>query len=460
MGNVISFKGIRYARANRWEYPVEEPKWDRIYNIDDCLRDFSTFGPACYQPRAFVDEAHNPEKAFYYKEFREGCDFTYSEDCLRLNIYTSLDEGGGLDGQKRPVIVFIHGGSFTTGSSDEKPFDPSAWVESGCVAVTFNYRLGPFGFLCLPELASEAGHTGNYGLYDQLAALKWIKHNIELFGGDPDNVTLMGQSAGAMSVTHFILSPLTKGLFHKAVLSSGGGVSTFVSPKPADDVYSFCRKLMNECNVQTMEEFRELSPEEIYLPWIKLSGKTKNSGLILSPVIDNIIIQKTRNDDYKTGNYNHIPIMIGFNSEDIVVTVFYEMVRSFGKNVADYVSSHGSDESTRAYLYHFCRQLPGDNKGAWHSADLWYWFGSLDKCYRKFEDKDRELSKEMIRYLTNFAKTSNPSIDSKADEESIVVWDSSSDAPGKYMHFSDDGCHMTRVSATKMVSTMLFKRGV
>ncbi len=458
MGNVISFKGIRYAKAGRFQYPVEEPKWDRINNIDDCLRDFSRFGPCSYQPRAFASEADDPSKAFYYKEFREGCEFTYSEDCLRLNVYTRLDENGNLEGQNLPVIVYIHGGSFTTGSSDEKVFDPSAWVESSVIAVTINYRLGPFGFMCLPELASETGHTGNYGLYDQLTALKWVHHNIGVFGGNPDNVTVMGQSAGAMSVTHLILSPLSTGLFAKAVLSSGGGVSTFLAPKQPDDSYSFWRKLMNDCNVSTIEELRALSPEEIYVPWMKLCDNTKNSGLIASPVVDNIIIQKTRADDYRSGNYNHIPIMIGSNSEDVVVSVFFEMVRSFGKNVAEYVGTHDCDESIRAYTYHFCRQLPGDNKGAWHSSDLWYWFGTLDKCWRDFTDTDAMLSKQMIRYLTNFAKTSNPNKDNKADEESIVVWDSTSDVAGKYMHFGDEGCVMSRVSATKIVSNMLFKR--
>ena len=458
MGNVISFKGIRYARAERWGYPVEEPKWDRIHNINDCLRDFEVYGPCAYQPRAFENEADNPNKAFYYKEFREGVNFTYSEDCLRLNIFTRLDDSGNLYGQDLPVIVYIHGGSFTTGSSDEKVFDPTKWVESGVVAVTINYRLGPFGFMCLPELASETGHTGNYGLYDQLTALKWIHHNIRVFGGNPDNVTLMGQSAGAMSATHLILSPLTKGLFQKAVLSSGGGVSTFLAPKQPDDSYSFWRKLMNDCNVSTLEELRALSPEEIYVPWMKLCDNTKNSGLIASPTVDNIIIQKTRADDYRAGNYNHIPIMIGFNSEDIIVAVFYEMVRSAGRNMAEYVRTHDVDDSVRAYIYHFTRQLPGDNKGAWHSADLWYWFGTLDKCWREFTDTDRELSKQMIRYLTNFAKTSDPNMDTKADEESIVVWDSTSDISGKCMHFSDEGCVVSRVSPAKMVSNMLFRR--
>ena len=458
MGRMISFKGIRYATAIRWGYPVEEPCWNRIDNIDECLNNFREFGPCAYQPRAFVDEGSIPDKQFYHKEFREGVNFTYSEDCLRLNVYTSTDDNDNLYGQGKPVIVYIHGGSFVTGSSDEKVFDPVKWVESGIVAVTINYRLGPLGFMCLPELASEVGHTGNYDMYDQLVALKWIHHNIAIFGGDPSNVTLMGQSAGAISATHLILSPLTKGLFAKAVLSSGGGVSTFVAPKQPDATYAYWRRLMNECGVDTIDEFRNVSPEKLYECWDKVNETTKSNGLTVGPVIDNVLIQKTRVEDYKSGNYHHIPIIIGSNSEDIVSTVFLEMVGSWGKNVANYAHYNDCDDSIRAYTYHFCRQLPGDNKGAWHSSDLWYWFGSLDKCWREFTKEDEELSRQMVRYLTNFAKTSNPNMDTKADEESIVVWENTNDAPHKYMHFSDNGCQMQRVSVAKTVSNMLFKR--
>jgi len=458
MSRIIAFKGIRYATASRWEYPVEEPRWNRIDNLDECLKNFTSFGACAYQPRAFFDESNIAEKKFYNKEFREGVDFTYSEDCLFLNVYTSTDENDNLYGQNKPVIVYIHGGSFSTGSSDEKVFDPTKWVESGVIAVTINYRLGPLGFMCLPELASEEGHVGNYGLYDQLTALEWINHNIEIFGGNPNNVTLMGQSAGAMSATHLILSPSTKGLFHKAVLSSGGGVSTFVAPKQQDATYGFWRKIVAECKLDSIEELRKCEPKTIYKSWVRVCSEIKNVGLLAGPVIDNILIQKTRVDDYKSGNYNHIPIIIGSNSEDIVTTVFLEMVSSWGKNIANYVSENECDNSIRAYTYHFCRQLPGDNKGAWHSADLWYWFGSLDKCWREFTDVDRDLSKQMVRYLTNFAKTSNPNIDDKADEESIVVWENTSEAPHKYMNFGDEGCVMQRVSIAKSVSTMLFKR--
>ncbi len=458
MSRIIAFKGIRYATASRWEYPIEEPRWNRIENLDECLKNFQSFGACSYQPRAFVDESKIPEKQFYYREFREGVDFTYSEDCLFLNVYTSTDDNDNLYGQKKPVIVYIHGGSFSTGSSDEKVFDPTKWVEKGVVAVTINYRLGPFGFMCLPELASDKGRIGNFGLYDQLTALEWINHNIEIFGGDPGNVTLMGQSAGAMSVTHLILCPSTKGLFHKAVLSSGGGVSTFVAPKHPDQTYSFWRKIMDKCNVDNIEDFKKCDPKIMVESWIKVCLEVKNVGVLAGPVIDNVIVRKSRVDDYKSGNYNHVPIIIGSNSEDILTTVFFEMVSSWGKNMAAYSSEHKEDKNARAYTYHFCRQLPGDNKGAWHSSDLWYWFGSLDNCWREFTEVDRELSRQMIRYLTNFAKTSNPNMDYGADEESIVVWDSTTDALHRYMHFGDDGCHIQRVSVAKTVSTMLFRR--
>ncbi len=150
-----------------------------------------------------------PEKAFYYNEFRKGEHYDYSEDCLLLNIWTPEDAEPD---SALPVIFYIHGGGFTGGCGHEKHFDGPVWPTKGVVVVTINYRLGPMGFVCLPELAAESGHTGNYALYDQLTALQWVHDNIRAFGGDPANITLMGQSAGAMSVQQLVLSPLTEAL--------------------------------------------------------------------------------------------------------------------------------------------------------------------------------------------------------------------------------------------------------
>lgn len=176
---------LRYATAGRWEYPKQVTSWEGVY-------DATSYGNCSYQPRAFYNEEENLKKIFYYNEFRKGESYTYSEDCLFLNIWTP--ESATAD-SRLPVIFYIHGGGFTGGCGHEKHFDDPVWPTKGVMAVTINYRLGPMGFLCLPELTAEAGHSGNYGLYDQLCAMKWVKDNISAFGGDPEKITIMGQSA-------------------------------------------------------------------------------------------------------------------------------------------------------------------------------------------------------------------------------------------------------------------------
>ena len=195
---VSVFRGIRYATAGRWEYPRQVTHWDGVY-------DAANFGACSFQPRAFYSEEDVPEKAFYYNEFRRGEHYDYSEDCLFLNIWAPDDA------KNAPVLFYIHGGGFLGGCGHEKHFDGTAWCKKGIVAVTINYRLGPMGFLCLPELAARDGHTGNYAMFDQMAALCWVRDNIAAFGGDPGQVTLMGQSAGAMSVQQLCVSPMTNG---------------------------------------------------------------------------------------------------------------------------------------------------------------------------------------------------------------------------------------------------------
>lgn len=253
---VTAYKGIRYATAGRWEYPTPVTHWEGTYNA-------TQYGACSYQPRAFYDEAQMPEKAFYYHEFRQGEHYEYSEDCLFLNIWTP--ESAGADA-KLPVLFYIHGGGFTGGCGHEKHFDGPVWPTRGVIAVTINYRLGPLGFACLPELSAEAGHTGNYGLYDQLCALQWVHDNIAAFGGDPARITVMGQSAGAMSVQQLCLSPLIEGLIAGAVMSSGGGVSkNFGSTPPRRSTMISGRPSPNAPGV-THWPSCEPSPPPICLP--------------------------------------------------------------------------------------------------------------------------------------------------------------------------------------------------
>lgn len=272
---VTAYKGIRYATAGRWEYPAPVTHWEGVY---EAVR----YGPNALQESAFVPEGQNGRPSFYYHEFREGLPYTYSEDCLFLNIWAP-DKA-----QKAPVIVYIHGGAFLNGAGWDKVFDEPVWPRHGVVAVTLNYRLGPLGYACLPELAAEAGRTGNYGLYDQLCALQWVHDNIAAFGGDPGNVTLMGQSA-------------------LAIPYMAGGNSQDMRPELAADALAWCQK-----------------------------------------------------------------------------------------------------QPVPSYAWYFTRPLPSDEKGAWHSADLWYWFGTLNHCWRPFTEEDRRLSSQMVRYLVNFARTGDP----------------------------------------------------
>ena len=377
--DTVAFKGIRYATAGRWEYPKIVESWDGIY-------DATEYGNCSYQPRAFYNEEENPKKIFYYNEFRRGEKYTYSEDCLFLNIWTPSH---ATESSKLPVIVYIHGGGYTGGCGHEKQFDDPSWPTNDVVAVTINYRLGPMGFLCLPKLCDEAGHTGNYGLYDQLAALRFVKNNISAFGGDPDRVTVMGQSAGAMSVQLLCSSPLSEGLFSGAVMSSGCGMSNMLMTRP-EKVYKFWHGVMRLAGCDTLEQFRSLPPEELFSAWQR--GKRELGGGMMStvPVNDGRLITDG-------ATVRDIPYIIGSNSHDMAPPILASLGRGFGKK-----------QRSDSYLYLFDRMLPGDKCGAWHSADLWYWFGTLDNCWRPMEQKDYEISNQMTTYLCNFAKFGDP----------------------------------------------------
>lgn len=373
---VVDFKGIRYAVAERWTYPEIVTEWEGVY-------DATAYGNCSYQPRAFYNEEENPGKVFYYNEFRKGEAYNYDEDCLFLNIRTPEDADPD---SKLPVLVYIHGGGFTGGCGHEKHFDGPVWAKKGVISVTVNYRLGPMGFLCLPELKKEAGHTGNYGLYDQITAIKWVKDNISAFGGDGDKITIMGQSAGAMSVQHLCQSDYTDGLFRSAVMSSGVGMGSFMTGTP-EKKYDFWKEVMKNTGAKTLEEFRGVSPEVLFREWKKVKG----SSLSATPVRDGILIKDKP-------EVKKIPYMVGSTSHDMAPAILYLLTKSWAKK-------HG------AYMWLFERMLPGDDKGAWHSSDLWYWFGTLKNSWRPMEKLDYAISEVMVSYLCNFVKNGNPNGD-------------------------------------------------
>ena len=427
VAGTAAYKGIRYATAGRWEYPKQVTGWEGTY-------DATAYGACSYQPRSFYNEEENKKKYFYYNEFRKGEDYTYSEDCLYLNVFTP---DTAREGDKLPVLIYIHGGGFTGGCGHEKHFDGPVWPLKGVIGVTLNYRLGPMGFVCLPQLKEEAGHTGNYGLFDQLTAIQWVKDNIAAFGGDPENMTIMGQSAGAMSVQQHSLSPLSEGLFQKAVMSSGGGVNKVLTATAVESHYDYWAKAMEHAGCATLEQFRAISPEKLFEAWEKTKKELRNPGCF--PCIDGRLVVGAGVELLKAGKQHKIHYMAGSTSEDMMPPILFGMSQKWC-----------AVQDKPSYTWYFDRQLPGDENGAWHSADLWYWFGTLEKCWRPMEQKDYDLSEQMVSYLCNFVRTGNPN---KSGE--LPTWIASDKTQKRVLVLGEKPTHMAKPSLLKMVKTML-----
>ena len=430
---VAAYKGIRYATAGRWEYPKQVKNWEGTY-------DATQYGNCSYQPRAFYNEEENLKKIFYYNEFRKGETYTYSEDCLFLNIFTP---DTAKEGDKLPVLVYIHGGGFTGGCGHEKHFDGPVWPTQGIIGVTLNYRLGPMGFACLPELKEEAGFTGNYGLFDQLTAIQWVKDNISAFGGDPDTITIMGQSAGAMSVQQHCLSPLSDGLYSKAVMSSGAGVSKLMSAAAPEKFFDFWHAVMERSGCANLEEFRALDPEKLFEVWQTAKKEVKGGLQACSPVLDGRLVVGNGVELLAAGKQKKIPYLCGATSEDVMPPIIYSMAK-------DWCAA----QQTPSFAWFFDRRLPGDDNGAWHSSDLWYWFDTLDNGWRPWEEKDREIARQMSSYLVNFVKTGNPNGDD------LPQWKRYCPKCQKVLRIGEGETRMGKVGMLGLIKTMLTNKAV
>ena len=427
-----AFKGIRYATAGRWEYPVQVTHWEGMY-------DATEYGACSWQPRAFYNEEENLKKIFYYNEFRKGETYRYSEDCLFLNIFAPET---ATEGDCLPVLIYIHGGGFTGGCGHEKHFDGPVWPQKGVIGVTLNYRLGPMGFACLPQLKEEAGFTGNYGLYDQLTAIKWVRDNIAAFGGDPKNMTIMGQSAGAMSVQQHCLSPMSKGLFQRAVMSSGGGVSKMLAAAPAEKHYEFWNKMMQNAGCETLEQFRAISPEKLFDVWTQTKKELRSPGSF--PCIDGRLVVGSGAQLLAEGKQHDISYMAGSTSEDMMPPILQGMARKWC-----------AAQRKPGYAWYFDRQLPGDQNGAWHSSDLWYWFGTLPNGWRPWTKKDEALSEQMVSLLCQFVRTGDPN-----GESHEPAWLPTDGKNSRVMILGENDAHMGKPSLLRMIKTMLTNKAV
>ncbi len=386
--NSYEFRSVKYASANRWEYPDEIKSWDGVY-------DATVYKECCFQKRSYEDDALC--NSFYHKEFRDNMTFKYSEECQYLNIETPKERAGC------PVLVFIHGGSFTGGSNNENHISGKEFVKRGVIFVSINYRLGPFGFCSHPGLKDKEGICGNYGLFDQYAALKWIKNNIEDFGGDSKNITLMGQSAGAMSVDIHTSSPIEKDFFSSAALLSGAALQRFIlKPLTPEKTRRFWDRVISNAGVNNIFELRKTDDRTLFYAWQKEVDKNILSMPYTLPVYDGKLLTK---DSFTKDSISDIPYMIGITLNDMMPFLLKKAVIKWAKIC-------NRENKNSCYTYYFTRALPGDSKGAWHASDLLYFFGTLEKNWRPFEKTDYDLSEKMIDALTSFAKTQDPNCSS------------------------------------------------
>ncbi|MBK7478751.1 MAG: carboxylesterase family protein [Bacteroidales bacterium] len=412
---IYVYKGIPYAAPPvgdlRWKAPQPVIPWEGVKVAD-------TYGPAAMQ-------APRQPGSFYYIEFFTDDGHQVSEDCLYLNVYTSSP---GKTNARLPVAVYIHGGAYASGYCYEKQFlGGEEWMKHGVILVTINYRLNLFGFLAHPELSAEDAHgvSGNYGILDQIAALKWVKNNIHQFGGNPDNVTVFGQSAGAMSIQQLITSPLSKDLIHKAIMQSGGGISDRPSLGGSQlEAAEQAGKAMMELGGYKNLEAMRSAPVDSIMALMNRARRERRGGM-MGPVADGYVLTTSFSEATRTDKIADIPYIIGYNTDDMGM-----MKNGLGQFCLSRETNGG-----KAYAYEFSRALPGDSAGAFHSAELWYVFKTLDKSWRPFTDGDYVLSDYMVDFWTNFAKYGNPNGKEKE------VWLPYTEANQEFMVFklNDEG---------------------
>ena len=420
----LEFLGVPYARAERFAYAALVDRWEGML-------DAGKPGCACPQNRGWHEHLEHPTRHFYYKEYREGSAFRYSEDCLNLNIFTPKDT------KNCPVILFFHGGGFDSGINSEDPFDGEGLASRGIVTVFANYRVGPLGYLTHEEIQKQYGRDGNFGLDDQLCAIRWVKAHIADFGGDPENITLLGQSAGAISIQFLCLNAENRGLFRRAAMMSGGGMfPRFALPKPAADTRAYWLDYMREAGCATLEELKAASLDTLFDAVEKIHEKRKDSIYNTMPVIDGRLIPAPI--DKLIRSPLPLDYWIGYTNNDM-----YAPVMAFIGN--RYAKANG------AYVYYFDLNAPGDDNRAFHSSDLRYVFESLAGSWRPYGARDYEAAAQLADYLANFARSGDP------NGPGLPLWKPATKHHARALRIGPKGTAMGHVNYGKLSLNMLTK---
>jgi para-nitrobenzyl esterase len=428
---VIVYRGVPFAAPPlgelRWREPQPAAPWKSA-------RQATSFAPACMQEGVSMPGEKPP---------------VVSEDCLYLNIWTPAKAD-----ERLPVMVWIHGGGYTNGSASMPLYWGDRLAQRGIVVVTIAYRLGPLGYLAHPDLTAESPRksSGNYGLLDQIAALRWIQKNIAAFGGDPQRVTIAGQSSGGMSVSMLMASPLARGLFHGAIGQSGG----LFEPAQIAPQYLLTNaerdgeEYATALGAASIAALRKLPAADL------MRGR---AGRVSHPVIEPYALPAGPHDAFASGAYNDVPVLVGFNAQEArsttdvtsvkAATFAADIERSFGPLPAPLMSAypHATDAQARqarldlerdlrfgwdmwawarlqaqsgrnrVHFYYFKHEPPfpkgsaHEGWGASHFAELWYMFDHLDQEQWSWSAADRELAALMSHYWTNFVKSGDPNSD-------------------------------------------------
>ena len=443
------YAGIPYAAPPvgdlRWREPQDPEPWEGVLAAD-------SFAPMSMQVQNSVIYS-SLAQIIGYHDYKVSLDDNYrdanSEDALYLNIWKPAGAQ-----EKLPVLVYIHGGSLQTGQPWYADYRGEGLARKGVIVVNMGYRLGVFGFLATEELQKESpnGSTGNYGLLDQIKALQWVQNNISAFGGDPDNVTLAGESAGSACVTALCTSPLAKGLFRRAI----GESSTVTAPKPThsfrlmDQALETGRETMARFSCSNIEELRRVDAKTL------VAAADTNHHM----TVDGYVLTQTPYEAYQKGEHNEEAILQGFNSLEGVPFILFSnadmknyenRVRSYFGSYADEVLSlfpastdeeaknnwidiysaifftHGHYCWTRqaianripAYEYYFSKE--NGRLGPWHSGEEVYCYGNIPADSRLYDSSDRELADLFSSYFANFAATGDP------NGEGLPAWEMSTD---------------------------------
>ena len=448
--NTFIFRGIPYAEPPinnlRWKSPIPAKKNLKI--------DARQFKPACMQDRYNTDWYHNVIKAFGSDPSLFEHVNSISEDCLYLNIWTKSLETSA----RKPVMVWIHGGNDTAGWSYEPDYIGHNLSNKDVVVVSIGYRLNIFGFFRHPNMSKQ---TGNFGLEDQILSLQWLKENIKYFGGDPNNITIFGESAGGAHISYHLVSPASEGLFEKAIIQSGG--YNLVSPYSLLDIqeaYNFAKEATDIISPNNFEALRNIDSK-------RLLDVSKAMGYPFHPIIDGNLIEKQILNIYSRGNLNKVDLIIGSNKNEEYLYIDKELsIEDLIKQITErhpdkvdkimslldlsdiplasdrvgtnqltacpsiFIARQMTKSGNNVYQYLFSKQrIKSENILSYHGAEIPYVFGTHD-VYLPTTNNDLKLTDSMMNYWTQFAKKGNPNSDNTdvywdefGDDENYIILD-------------------------------------